>query len=245
MEWRDEGILISVRQHGEGSAIIEVFTDTHGRHAGLVRGGASRRMAPLLQPGAQLNVEWRARLEEHLGTYTVHPVRSRAADILSDRGALAALGSLSALISLALPEREAHPWLYRRTQELLDALGTDTAWPALYVTWEKALIEEMGFGLDLSSCAASGSTDDLIYVSPKSGRAVSRSGGAQWANQLLPLPTFLKEDTATGVETPDDLRAGLRTTGYFLANWMCPALGREKLPDARARLESVFARFSP
>lgn len=243
MEWRDEGILISVRQHGEGSAIIEVFTENHGRHAGLVRGGASRRMAPLLQPGAQLGVEWRARLEEHLGSFTVHPLRSRAADILADRGSLAALGSATALISLSLPEREAHTWLYNRTLALVDALGTSPNWPALYVTWEKALIEEMGFGLDLSECAATGSKDDLIYVSPKSGCAVSRQGGAQWVDKLLPLPEFLKNDTATGTETGDDLRDGLRTTGYFLTNWMCPALGREKLPPARSRLETAFARL--
>ena len=243
MEWRDEGILISTRQHGEGSAIIEVFTRDHGRHGGLVRGGSSRRMAPLLQPGAQINVEWRARLEEHLGSYTVHPIRSRAGDILADRGALAALSSMASLIALALPEREAHTWLYNRTIALADALGTLPSWPALYVTWEKALIEEMGFGLDLSTCAATGNPDDLIYISPKSGRAVSREGGAEWADKLLPLPDFLKKDEATGAETQDDLRAGLRATGYFLANWMCPALGREKLPAARSRLETAFARL--
>ena len=243
MEWRDEGILISTRQHGEGSAIIEVFTRDHGRHAGLVRGGGARRMAPLLQPGAQISVEWRARLEEHLGSYTVHPIRSRAADILADRGALATLGSMMSLIALALPEREAHTWLYNRTIALADTLGTSPTWPALYVTWEKALIEEMGFGLDLSECAATGSTQDLIYVSPKTGRAVSRIAGAEWADKLLPLPNFLKMDEATGNETGDDLRAGFRTTGYFLANWMCPALGREKLPAARSRLETAFARL--
>ncbi len=243
MDWRDEGILISARPHGEGSAILEVFTEQHGRHAGLVRGGASRRMAPLLQPGAQLEVEWRARLEEHLGAFTVHPKRSRAADILADRGALAALGAISALIALALPEREAHPWLYHRTVALADALGTAPHWPALYVTWEKALIEEMGFGLDLSSCAATGGAEDLVYVSPKSGRAVSRAGGAEWADRLLPLPGFLRLDQASGAETADELREGLRTTGYFLANWMCPALGRDRLPEARGRLEAVFARL--
>lgn len=243
MDWRDEGILISTRPHGEGSAIVEVFTEHHGRHAGLVRGGASRRMAPLLQPGAQLDVEWRARLEEHLGSFTVHPRRSRAADILADRGALAALGSVTALVSLALPEREAHPWLYHRTVALADALGTAPNWPALYVTWEKALIEEVGFGLDLSACAATGAADDLIYVSPKSGRAVSRTGGADWADRLLPLPEFLRLDQALGTEPTEALRDGLRTTGHFLANWMCPALGRDRLPEARSRLEAVFARL--
>ncbi|MXU63954.1 DNA repair protein RecO [Oceanomicrobium pacificus] len=239
MEWRDEGILVSVRPHGEGSAILEMFTAEHGRHFGLVRGGGSRRMAPVLQPGAQLSVEWRARLEEHLGSYTVDPIRSRAAQIMSDRASLAAASAAAALISLCLPEREAHRRFYARTLHLMDAIGADPHWRGTYVRWELALLAEMGFGLDFTECAATGVQQDLIYVSPKSGRAVSRRGGEDYADRLLPLPRFLHHDDPQPVSEAD-AAAGLRMTGHFLRHWLLPALGRDGLPPARERLDRAM-----
>jgi DNA repair protein RecO (recombination protein O) len=175
IRWRDEGLLLAVRRHGEGAAILEVFTEAHGRHAGVAPGGGSRRQAPLLQPGAQLSVEWSARLEGHIGSWRAEPIRSRAAALMGDRAVLAAMGAVAALILAFLPEREPHPALYARTVALADALGDDPDWPALYALWELALLSELGFGLDLSCCAATGATQELIYVSPKSGRAVSSS----------------------------------------------------------------------
>lgn len=239
MDWQDEGALIAVRPHGEHAAIIEVLTAAHGRHAGVVRGGASRKMAPILQPGAQLSVEWRARLEEHLGAFRVEPVKSRAAATMGERRALFGLGAACALLSFALPEREPHPGLYHATQHLFDAMGTDPRWPMLYLLWEKALLEELGFALDLSECAATGTTDDLIYVSPKSGRAVSRDGAGPWAEKLLPLPGLLRGEEGTDQA---ELLAGLRTTGYFLENWLAPALGDRPLPKARARFVALLER---
>ncbi|WP_068118056.1 DNA repair protein RecO [Tropicimonas marinistellae] len=239
MDWRDEGALLAVRPHGESAAIIEVFTAAHGRHAGVVRGGASRRMAPVLQPGAQLSVEWRARLEDHLGAYRVELLRSRAGAVMAERRALYALGAACALLSFALPEREPHSGLYGATQHLFDAFGTDPRWPALYLLWEKALLEELGFALDLSACAATGATDDLVYVSPKSGRAVSRAGAGQWADRLLPLPGALRGEP---VNAPGDILEGLRTTGYFLEHWLAPSLGDRPLPPARARFVHYLAR---
>lgn len=239
MEWRDTGALLSVRKHGEGSAIIEVFTAEHGRHAGLVRGGGSRKMAPLLQPGAQLSVEWKARLEDHLGAFTIDPIKSRAAQIMADRAALAAMGSISSLLTLSLPEREPHPRFYARTIDLLDALGETPDWPARYALWENALLADMGFGLDFSECAATGATQDLIYVSPRSGRAVSRDGGKDYADLMLPLPRFLRLDDPT--EDPAEVTSSLRTTGHFLETWLMPALSR-KTPSARARLISALTR---
>ena len=174
MEWRDHGILLSTRRHGETAAIIEVFTEDHGRHAGVVRGGASRKIAPVLQPGAQLDLAWRARLEDHIGTFHVEPLRSRAAAAMSGRLALAGLNAVCALVGFCLPEREAHGRLYRQTERLLDLLGQDEIWPLAYLRWELALLEETGFGLDLSACAVTGAQDDLVYVSPKSGRAARR-----------------------------------------------------------------------
>lgn len=239
MDWRDEGILLNVRKHGEGSAIIEVFTHEHGRHAGIVRGGGSRKMAPILQPGAQLSLEWKARLEEHLGSFTIDPVKSRAVAIMSDRATLAAMGSIAALLTVGLAEREAHHALYLRTENLLDALGETSDWPSRYALWELAFLTDVGFGLDFNECAATGGTQDLIYVSPKSGRSVSREGGKDWADQLLPLPRFLRLDDV--VENQTEVIAALRTTGYFLEHWFMPTLGK-KIPAARERLLSAISR---
>ncbi len=240
MEWRDEGVLLAVRKHGEGSAIIEVFTAEHGLHAGLVRGGGSRKMSPILQPGAQLSLDWKARLEDHLGTYTIDPIKSRAANIMSDRQALAAMGAISALLTLGLPEREAHPQLYARSIDLIDALGEEENWPARYALWENALLAEMGFGLDFSECAATGVTQDLVYISPRSGRAVSRSGGEEYADRMLALPRFLRLDEPEG--GADDVSAALATTGHFIENWLMPALGRSSVPNARTRLVQLLSR---
>lgn len=233
MEWRDQGAVISVRRHGENAAIIELFTEGHGRHAGVVRGGGGRRLAPLMQPGAQLQVAWRARLEDHLGAYTVEPLKSRA-DVLSDRSALAGLNAVCALLHFALPEREAHPALYRKTMVMLDLLGASDLWPVAYLRWEMALLEELGFGLDLSRCAVTDAVDDLVYVSPKSGRAVSAAGAGDWADRLLPLPPEMLGVGGDG--SRESVLAGLRTTGYFLAGRLAHALGDRPLPEARARL---------
>ncbi|WP_095587366.1 DNA repair protein RecO [Actibacterium ureilyticum] len=232
MEWRDQGILLSVRKHGESSAIIDVFTEGHGRHGGVVRGGTSRKIAPILQPGAQLDLTWRARLEDHLGAYTVEPVQSRAA-LMSDRVALAGLNAVTALLQFSLPERAAHLPLYRRTQALLDMLGPSAYWPLAYLRWEQALLDEMGYGLDLSACAVTGAIDDLAYVSPKSGRAVSAEGAGEWADRLLPLPAEL---LGGGDGSRENVLEGLAVTGHFLARWLAPALGDKPLPEARARL---------
>lgn len=239
MEWRDEGALLSVRRHGESAAIIEVFTAAHGRHAGVVRGGTSRRIAPILQPGAQLDVTWRARLDEHIGAFTVEPLRSRAADLMSDRLSLAGLNAVTALLTFALPEREAHPRLYARTIALLDMIGTTEVWPLAYLRWELALLEEMGFGLDLERCAATGRTDDLVYVSPRTGRAVSRGAAGDWADRLLPLSPAL---TGTGGYVVSEVLSGLETTGHFLTAKLAPAMGNRPVPEARQRLIEALAR---
>lgn len=239
MEWRDEVILLSVRRHGESSAIIEVFTEEKGRHTGVVRGGTSRKIAPILQPGAQLDVYWRARLEDHIGAFTVEPVRSRAALVMDNRLALSGLNAVTALLGFCLPEREPHPALYRRSGQLLDLLGQDNLWPLAYLQWEAALLNEMGYGLDLDACAVTGATDDLCYVSPKSGRAVSRQGAGDWVERLLPLPPALLGQGQGGNK---EIADGLETTGYFLANRMAPDLGSRPLPDARARFVAAFTR---
>ena len=241
MEWRDQGILLGVRRHGEGSAILDLFTETRGRHLGIVRGGGSRKMAPLLQPGAQLDATWRARLEAHLGSYTVDLVHGRAAEAMEDRLALAGLNAVCALLSFALPEREAHPALYARSVALLDGLGAER-WAQAYLTWELALLEDVGFGLDLSRCAVTGTTADLAFVSPKTGRAVSRGAAGDWAPRLLPLPNGLRRGTRP--ESIADLSAGLKVTGFFLSDHLAPSLRDRPVPAARQRFVDLVSRQS-
>ncbi|MFN3971590.1 MAG: DNA repair protein RecO [Gemmobacter sp.] len=237
MDWQDEGTLLSMRPHGESSAIIEVFTVAHGRHAGVVRGGAGRRMAPVLQPGAQLAVAWRARLEGHIGAFTVEPLRSRAA-LMADSGHLATLSAICAMLRVALPEREAYPPLWHDTVALLDGLTTGDRTPGDYLHWEMRLLAELGFGLDLTACAVTGARDGLAYVSPRTGRAVSAAGAAGWADRLYPLPALL-----TGLPPgPDDLAQGLTITGHFLARELAGILAGRPLPEARARLVARLSR---
>ena len=231
--------MLSSRRHGETSAIIEVFTPLHGRHAGVVRGGTSRKIAPILQPGAQLDVTWRARLEDHIGGFTVEPVRSRAVAAMADRMALKGLNAVTALLSFCLPEREAHTPLYARTEALLDLLGQGELWPLAYLRWEVALLEEMGYGLDLSACAVRGTNEDLAFVSPKTGRAVSRQGAGEWIDRLLPLPPVLR---GTGDAPDAEIAEAFRTTGYFLSEHLARDLGNKPLPEARARYVEAFNR---
>lgn len=237
MDWRDEGILLSSRRHGESSAIIDVFTPTRGRHAGIVRGGAGRKLAPILQPGAQLDIEWRARLEDHLGTYRVELKRSRAGVSLSDRMALAGLNAVTSLLLFTLPERENYAQLYQRTENLLDLLGQNDIWPLAYLKWEMALLDEMGFGLDLTACAVTGGNDMLAYVSPRTGRAVSLSGAGEWVDRLLPLPAVM---LGQGVAPNCEIEQGLETTGFFLRQRLAVQLGNKPLPNARQRFVDLF-----
>jgi DNA repair protein RecO (recombination protein O) len=228
-----------MRRHGEGSAIVDMFTAEHGRHAGVIRGGASRKMAPILQPGAQLDLLWRARLEDHLGSYQAELMRSRAGAALSGRLALAGLNAVTGLLAFCLPDREPHPDLYLRSERLLDLLGQDEIWPLAYLQWEMALLEELGFGLDLSCCAVSGALDELIYISPKSGRAVSRASAGEWADRLLPLPAVMRGEGEAGT---GEILQGLSTTGFFLEHRLAPSLGNTPLPEARGRFLDVLTR---
>jgi len=237
MQWSDEGVVLSVRPHGENGAVLELFTRGHGRHLGLVHGGRSRRLRPLLQIGNHLDATWKARLADSLGHFGVELRRGFAAQAMEDRAALAALTSIAALARL-LPERDPHPSLYEVTLFVLGYLDERAVWPALLVRWELVLLEELGFGLDLASCAATGSTRDLLYVSPRSGRAVSAAAGEPYKDRLLPLPAFLRGQASEPV-TEADVLAGFALTGHFLeARVLQP---RDlAVPDARVRLLSYL-----
>lgn len=242
MEWRDEGTILALRVHGETSVIVEAFTAAHGRHAGVVRGGVSRKQAATLQPGSRVALHWRARLEDHLGAFVAEPLRSRAG-VLGDRQALLGLNSLCALLAFALPEREPHPALYAASEVLFDKLAElADGWPLAYLRWELALLEELGYGLDLRSCAVTGTRDDLAFVSPKTGRAISRAGAGAWASKLLPLPACL---LGQGPADATALAEGLVTTGFFLEHRLARDLGGRALPEARRRLADALTRATP
>jgi DNA repair protein RecO (recombination protein O) len=240
MNWSDDGYVLSVRRHGEAAAIVNLLTRGHGRHAGLIRGGTGRRLRGVLQPGNQVAATWRARLAEHLGAFTVEAVRDHAAAILPDGDRLAGLTSAVAVTEAALPEREPHLAIHDGFAALLAALDGEPAWAAVYVRFELGLLAELGFGLDLSHCAATGSSDDLAYVSPRSARAVSRGAGAPYKDRLLPLPAFLLPGATETLTTPDVLD-GLKLTGFFLESQIFAPHNRP-LPAARSRLLERISR---
>jgi len=214
MQWSDEGIVLGVRRHGEGSAILELMTREHGRHLGLVRGGAGRLLRPVLQTGNLVSAVWRARLDQHLGLYVIEGLNLRAASLLGRSHAVYGVTHLAALCRL-LPERDPHPAIVPMVETILDHMDDAPLASALIVQFELHLLNELGFGLELDSCAVTGTHDDLIYVSPKSGRAVSRQAGEPWCDRLLRLPPFLS-GTAETEPPPSDIADGFALTGYFL-----------------------------
>ena len=235
MEWQDEGVVLSARPHGETDAILSALTFEHGRHVGLVKGGIGRRARPLLQPGNRLELTWKARLTEHLGHFSAEPLQAFGNRLLDDPLRLAGLASATALVDDGLAEREPHPRLYAALLVLLEAMLADPRWPATYVRFELVLLQELGFALDFERCAVTGSTDDLAYVSPRTGRAVSRSAAGDLAARLLPLPPFLIADVPA---TFTDVGGGLRLSGHFLAKHLFAAADRP-LPAARERLTAL------
>jgi DNA repair protein RecO (recombination protein O) len=239
MEWHDEAIILSARPHGETSLILQLLTREHGRHAGLVRGARRARGRGTYETGNRVTADWQARLADHLGTLRCELLRSYAADLIDDAARLACLAAAAAVAETALPEREAVPGAFAGLAALLDSLAANRAWAATYVGWELALLAELGFGLDLSCCAASGATGDLAYVSPKSAQAVSRAAGAPYRDKLLTLPAFLLD--ATAAASARDIRDGLALTGFFLERHVFQPFNRI-LPASRARFVDRMGR---
>ncbi|WP_300542939.1 DNA repair protein RecO [Maricaulis sp.] len=238
MEWRDKGIILQVRPHGETSAIVEILTEGQGRHAGLVKGARSRAMRPILQPGNKVTASWRARLAEHLGLFRIEADDLGAGAVMEDRAALAGLNAACALAIMALPEREAHPAVHEGFCLLLAAFENPEVWPALYVRWEAGLLSDLGYGLDLRKCAVTGAADDLSHVSPRTGRAVCREEAAPYAARLLELPGFMR---GSGEIAERDIAKGLELTGYFLERRVLWPVDKQ-LPEARVRLIQELER---
>lgn len=238
MEWEDDAFVLSARAHGETGAIVELLTARHGRFAGHLPGGASRTMKPFLQPGARVMAAYRARTAEQLGSLRLEPVGEGPAALFDDALALAGLSAAAAVAAGALPEREPHPGAYLAFEALVSAFAVDAIWPAVFVRFEAGLLEELGFGLDLTKCAATGVTEELIYVSPKTGRAVSREAGAPYAARMLALPPFMLGGQA-GLRD-GDVGAGFALTGHFLEQFVFGPLNRP-LPAARVWLLDKLA----
>ena len=240
MDWTDEGIVLGTRRHGEANAILEVMTRAHGRHLGLVRGGAGSRMRPVLQPGNVVRVTWRARLDEHLGHYVVEGVRLRAGELMVAAHAAYGVTHLAALCRL-LPERDPHELVHDTLAAILDHLDDRRLAAALIARFELQMLAEFGFGLDLDQCAATGNTADLIYVSPKSGRAVSRAAGEPWQDRMLRLPAFLHSEQNGRAPESGDLNDAFAMTGFFLERHVFEPRGLA-MHEARARFIAAVLR---
>jgi DNA repair protein RecO (recombination protein O) len=238
MQWTDDGIVLGVKRHGESSVILELMTQERGRHLGLVRGGAGVRLRGVLQPGNSLRATWRARLDDHLGNYAVEGLNLRAAGFLGAAYAVHGVTHLAALCRL-LAEREPHARIYAALEAILDALEDPAAVVPMIARFELAFLAELGFGLDLSSCAATGETADLVYVSPRSGRAVSRAAGEAYRDKLMRLPDFLRVNA--GPASAADLADAFALTGFFLERHAFAPRGLA-LPEARARFVAAVSR---
>ena len=243
MEWSDTGIVLSARRHGENAAVVSLLTEHHGRHAGLVQGARGRRGRGLYQPGNTLAARWQARLAEHLGRYTCELVRAQSSLLLDDPPRLAALAAVCALTEATLPERHPYPQVYGALKHLLDALEASEDWAETVVRWELVLLAELGFGLDLTACAATGAVDDLAYVSPRSGRAVSREAATPYAQKLLPMPSFLAHPGGDRASATD-IVAGLRLTGWFFEKHVFTGQGG-RMPPARERFIDRLQEGAP
>jgi DNA repair protein RecO (recombination protein O) len=241
MEWTDEGIVLGVRRHGESSAIVELLTRAHGRHLGLVRGGASSRMRPLLQPGNSVRAVWRARLDEHLGYYVIEGTRLRAATMLESSHMVYGVTHLASLARL-LPERDPHQDIYEMLDRTLEDFDDVGGAAAHLIKFELAMLAELGFGLDLDTCAATGETAELIYVSPKSGGAVSRRAGDAWRDRLLRLPAFLREEAVVNGWSDQDLQDGFALTGLFLLRHVLEPRGQSHSDAREGFINAVMRR---
>lgn len=249
MDWQDEGIIIGLLKHGESAVVLEAFTRAHGRHKGYVHGGMSKTRRGMLQPGNQVALAWRGRLPESLGNFTAEQKKAFAAGIMAGAGPLAALRSLCAMLSRALPEHDPHPGLYEQFVQLIAGLAAygddDAAWGVALVRFEALFLADIGFGLDLTQCAVTGAAQGLAFVSPRTGRAVTRAGAGVHKDKLLELPDFLSDDNVP----PDwpQVAMGLRLTGHFLERFFMET-DRRPLPGERYRLMALIdekaARYS-
>ena len=236
MNWTDEGLLLSVNPHGEKSAIIQVLTRTKGLHAGVIQNAFSKKMSPTLQPSSQLYLNWSSRLEEHLGSYRVDLIKTRADIFLGNKLALDVFNSLSSLCISTLAERDPMPEFYKTTVKFIDQIANQKKWEFLYLDWELDLLTSIGYGLDLKKCVATGTSENLFYISPKSGKAVCRDKGLKYDKKLLRFPVILRDEEKDKEFSRSELVAGLSITGFFLKKWLKYSLHNKQTMKIRQRL---------
>lgn len=237
--WSDQGIVLSARPHGEGGAVVALLTESHGRHAGYVHGGMSSKKRAMLEPGSQVKAEWQSRVSDNLGSYALEPDRGLSPEILDNSLKLAALLSACSLCDAALPEREGHAGLYHGLSALIEMLEGDH-WGPAYIMWEIQLLKELGFRLELDKCAGGGDVETLCYVSPKSGRAVSKAQAAPYKEKLLELPNFLRPAAMrTEQNDEEDVMIGLKMTAYFLEHWVF-SHHTKGVPESRVLFETRY-----
>jgi len=241
VNWTDQGIIIGTRRHGETSLIVEVMTEAHGRHLGLVKGGRGREHRAALQPGNTVSAAWRARLDEHLGNWSIEPTVARAARLMETGSGVYGLQMVAALLRI-LPERDPHPALYAALAPILDSLDDPYRAGEVLVRFELLMLAEFGFGLDLSRCAATGLAGDLAFVSPKTGRAVSREAGAAYADRMFAFPRLFAERRETGPASGEALSEAFALTGYFLSRHVFEPRG-EAPPRARESFLALIGRL--
>lgn len=230
MDFHEEAFVLSARTHGDTGAVVDLLTETSGRRSAYIAGGASRKMRPFLQPGARVVADYRARTSDHLGAARLEPIGEGPSALFDDALALTGLAAAAGVAQGALPEREPHPGVFLAFEALMAAFVMPSVWPAIFVRFEAGLLDDLGFGLDLSRCAATGTADDLIYVSPRTGRAVSREAGAPYADKMLTLPPFMLGAQAGLIE--GDVKAGFDLTGHFLEQFVFHPQNKP-LPPAR------------
>ena len=242
-QWQDQGIVLAVRRHGEGAAIVSLLTQSYGRHAGYVRGAFSTRMRGVIEAGNLVHARWQSRVEGDLGAYTLEPEKAVATSIMDDGLRFGALMAACALCESALPEREVQEGLFHGLCALQDALTDEKndLWAVSYIVWEIALLRELGFSLDLTRCAGGGDVNDLCYVSPNSGHAVSRAQGAPYTGKLLRLPPFLRPNRS-GEITDEDILDGLKLNAYFLEHWVYNH-HTKGVPTSRSAFQERFDRY--
>ena len=243
-EWTDDGLILSIRPHGERNAVISLFTEENGRHAGLVHAYDASSKRGTVQIGNMVQAKWRARLIEQLGTYQLELIKNLSAVFLDDAVKLAGLSSCCAILDVSLPERDANVSVWRATTALIEIISLADHledWLGFYIKWEMNLLEQLGFGLDLHSCAVSGLTDTLIYVSPRSGRAVHQNHAGDYADRLLRLPSFLQSEKITASVSKTALWDGLTLTGYFVSRRVFSLINKD-LPQSRLRLAHLVAK---
>ena len=242
-QWTDQAIVLSARAHGEGGAVVALLTENNGRHAGYVHGGMSSSKRGMLQVGTQVQADWSARVSDSLGAYTLEAAQGLSIEILDNSLKISALQSACSLCDVALPEREGHAGLYHGLKALMEIMADETLgdqWAAVYVMWEISLLRELGFHLELDKCAGGGDVQDLCYVSPKTGRAVSKAQGEIYKEKLLVMPNFLRPDSAREeVDLHEDVALGLKMTGYFLEHWVFNH-HTKGVPETRLLFQSRF-----